>query len=164
MPDCGVHYLWFAFVCILIRSPPPPQSSNTSLRPLSLSEAVWLLAIVPMSVAALIALWPLLTCQPAPKDSRLLVRTFSRSVSRSVVQLPPVVDDLNCPTFGHMVFSDSDSDGSNDAFLRRSFSETGGSDGKCDSSMAWIVLLLVFGALNSGVGGYFVYSLGTADV
>ena len=24
MPDCGVHYLWFAFVCILIRSPPPP--------------------------------------------------------------------------------------------------------------------------------------------
>ena len=25
MPDCGVHYLWFAFVCFLIRSPPPPQ-------------------------------------------------------------------------------------------------------------------------------------------
>ena len=25
MPDCGVHYLWFAFVCILIRSPPPQQ-------------------------------------------------------------------------------------------------------------------------------------------
>ena len=24
MPDCGVHYLWFAFVCFLIRSPPPP--------------------------------------------------------------------------------------------------------------------------------------------
>ena len=23
MPDCGVHYLWFAFVCFLIRSPPP---------------------------------------------------------------------------------------------------------------------------------------------
>ena len=22
MPDCGVHYLWFAFVCFLIRSPP----------------------------------------------------------------------------------------------------------------------------------------------
>ena len=26
MPDCGVHYLWFAFVCFLIRSPPPPGS------------------------------------------------------------------------------------------------------------------------------------------
>ena len=24
MPDCGVHYLWFAFVCFLIRSHPPP--------------------------------------------------------------------------------------------------------------------------------------------
>ena len=24
MPDCGVHYLWFAFVCFLMRSPPPP--------------------------------------------------------------------------------------------------------------------------------------------
>ena len=24
MPDCGVHYLWFAFVYFLIRSPPPP--------------------------------------------------------------------------------------------------------------------------------------------
>ena len=23
MPDCGVHYLWFAFVCFLIRSHPP---------------------------------------------------------------------------------------------------------------------------------------------
>ena len=23
MPDCGVHYLWFAFVCFSIRSPPP---------------------------------------------------------------------------------------------------------------------------------------------
>ena len=23
MPDCGVHYLWFAFVCLLIRSHPP---------------------------------------------------------------------------------------------------------------------------------------------
>ena len=24
MPDCGVHYLWFAFACFLIRSHPPP--------------------------------------------------------------------------------------------------------------------------------------------
>ena len=24
LPDCGVHYLWFAFVCFVIRSPPPP--------------------------------------------------------------------------------------------------------------------------------------------
>ena len=23
MPDCGVHYLWFAFVFVLMRSPPP---------------------------------------------------------------------------------------------------------------------------------------------
>ena len=23
MPDCVVHYLWFAFVCFLIRSHPP---------------------------------------------------------------------------------------------------------------------------------------------
>ena len=27
MPDCGVHYLWFAFVCFLIRSHPPPPSA-----------------------------------------------------------------------------------------------------------------------------------------
>ena len=26
MPDCGVHYLWFAFVCFLIRSHTPPAS------------------------------------------------------------------------------------------------------------------------------------------
>ena len=26
MPDCGVHYLWFAFVCFLIRPPPPPHT------------------------------------------------------------------------------------------------------------------------------------------
>ena len=25
MPYCGVHYLWFAFVCFLVRSPPPPS-------------------------------------------------------------------------------------------------------------------------------------------
>ena len=25
MPDCGVHYLWFAFVCFLIRSHPPQK-------------------------------------------------------------------------------------------------------------------------------------------
>ena len=25
MPDCGVHYLWFAFVCFLIRSHPPQR-------------------------------------------------------------------------------------------------------------------------------------------
>ena len=24
MPDCGVHCLWFALVCFLIRSSPPP--------------------------------------------------------------------------------------------------------------------------------------------
>ena len=36
VPDCGVHYLWFAFVCFSIRShsppgppfPPPPYSSS----------------------------------------------------------------------------------------------------------------------------------------
>ena len=37
MPDCGVHYLWFAFVCFLIRSPPPPRlcltPSQTSAAP-----------------------------------------------------------------------------------------------------------------------------------
>ena len=27
MPDCGVHYLWFAFVCFLIRSHPPVESN-----------------------------------------------------------------------------------------------------------------------------------------
>ena len=26
MPDCGVHYLWFAFVCFLIRSHPPKST------------------------------------------------------------------------------------------------------------------------------------------
>ena len=30
MPDCGVHYLWFAFVCFLIRSPPPPPNQTLS--------------------------------------------------------------------------------------------------------------------------------------
>ena len=28
VPDCGVHYLWFAFVCFLIRSPPLLQPSS----------------------------------------------------------------------------------------------------------------------------------------
>ena len=28
MPDCGVHYLWFAFVCFLIRSHPPMPCPN----------------------------------------------------------------------------------------------------------------------------------------
>ena len=32
MPDCGVHYLWFAFVCFLIRSPPPPLTPVTVVR------------------------------------------------------------------------------------------------------------------------------------
>ena len=27
--DCGVHYLWFAFVCFLIRSHPPPKTKVT---------------------------------------------------------------------------------------------------------------------------------------
>ena len=31
MPDCGVHYLWFAFVCFLIRSPPPPPRKQTRI-------------------------------------------------------------------------------------------------------------------------------------
>ena len=30
MPDCGVHYLWFAFVCFLIRSHPPFQTPQSS--------------------------------------------------------------------------------------------------------------------------------------
>ena len=33
MPDCGVHYLWFAFVCFLIRSHPPPPSYQVKARP-----------------------------------------------------------------------------------------------------------------------------------
>ena len=28
MPDCGVHYLWFAFVCSLIRSHPHPRGGG----------------------------------------------------------------------------------------------------------------------------------------
>ena len=35
MPDCGVHYLWFAFVCFLIRSHPPhprPQAYHFALQ------------------------------------------------------------------------------------------------------------------------------------
>ena len=29
VPDCGVHYLWFAFVCFLIRSHiPPPRTPS----------------------------------------------------------------------------------------------------------------------------------------
>ena len=40
MPDCGVHYLWFAFVCFLIRSPPPPppQPIPPAHRPLHRSS------------------------------------------------------------------------------------------------------------------------------
>ena len=30
MPDLGVHYLWFAFVCFLIRSPPPPPPAQSA--------------------------------------------------------------------------------------------------------------------------------------
>ena len=33
MPDCGVHYLWFAFVCFLIRSHPPPPRTGRSGTP-----------------------------------------------------------------------------------------------------------------------------------
>ena len=29
MPDCGVHYLWFAFVCFLITSPPPRPGDSS---------------------------------------------------------------------------------------------------------------------------------------
>ena len=32
MPECGVHYLWFAFVCFLIRSHTPPSAGNSSIR------------------------------------------------------------------------------------------------------------------------------------
>ena len=39
MPDCGVHYLWFALVCFLIRSHPPSPPSNTSLPPSSAPTA-----------------------------------------------------------------------------------------------------------------------------
>ena len=31
-PDCGVHYLWFAFVCFLIRSHPPQRTAPPSHR------------------------------------------------------------------------------------------------------------------------------------
>ena len=30
MLDCGVRYLWFAFVWFLFRSPPPPHSLGSS--------------------------------------------------------------------------------------------------------------------------------------
>ena len=29
MPDCGVHYLWFAFVCFFHEPPPPPNPLQT---------------------------------------------------------------------------------------------------------------------------------------
>ena len=28
MPDCGVHYLWFAFVCFFSSVTPPPPLAN----------------------------------------------------------------------------------------------------------------------------------------
>ena len=31
MPDCGVHYLWFAFVCFLMSPPPPPTHAQWCL-------------------------------------------------------------------------------------------------------------------------------------
>ena len=31
-PFCGVHYLWFAFACYLIRSPPPPPPPSCTLK------------------------------------------------------------------------------------------------------------------------------------
>ena len=33
VPDCRVHYLWFAFVCFLIRSPPPWTFKKKKPRP-----------------------------------------------------------------------------------------------------------------------------------
>ena len=38
MPDCGVHYLWFAFVCFLIRSHPPPTLARAT--PLSEQQSL----------------------------------------------------------------------------------------------------------------------------
>ena len=57
MPDCGVHYLWFAFVCFLIRSPPPPPS-------LSLSLSVCVCVCVCVTCAACI--FHLLQASPSP--------------------------------------------------------------------------------------------------
>ena len=39
MPDCGVHYLWFAFVCFLIRSrPPSPAQTQAWPYPLAIQR------------------------------------------------------------------------------------------------------------------------------
>ena len=45
MPDCGVHYLWFAFVCFLIRSHPPGANTQACFRPyLHVFHPIWVLA------------------------------------------------------------------------------------------------------------------------
>ena len=53
MPDCEVHYLWFAFVCFLIRSPPPPPSlppgSPRSARVTGPAPATMAAALLPSS-------------------------------------------------------------------------------------------------------------------
>ena len=60
MPDCGVHYLWFAFVCFLIRSPPPPLAHPLLTCNVSLQE--WSAVVPVLYPSALFALHVALRC------------------------------------------------------------------------------------------------------
>ena len=49
MPDCGVHYLWFAFVCFLIRSHPPHPLTTTDAMPWRAVQGEHSSACMPLS-------------------------------------------------------------------------------------------------------------------
>ena len=58
MPDCGVHYLWFALVCLLIRSHPPSEIGGRIRRTSSICSADSLgFYILPICSADSLGVW-----------------------------------------------------------------------------------------------------------
>ena len=61
MPDCGVHYLWFAFVCFLIRSHPPSSDWAKIFSAPSANQQFSLVPLAPLSSGQKFSLAPLKT-------------------------------------------------------------------------------------------------------
>ena len=69
MPDCGVHYLWFAFVCFLIRSHPALRPVGGSPSPAPASVLLLVCVLGPHFAAAHVdsLAWPC-RCAPGPYE------------------------------------------------------------------------------------------------